>query len=145
MKGNRLLTIHLFEHTHHSWQNIREGEERERRARRGEQGEKGEKKKKRRRLVTHPRRRRTTKLQKRTTLRGWTGKKRSIDLFDRFLFLLRSKKEKTSSDVSIILLFSFFFLCFSFSLFFVCSPSFFCCLFVLLCFFRETLVVLWLS
>ena len=41
-----LLTIHLFEHTHHSWQNIREGEGKERRARRREEGEKGERKKK---------------------------------------------------------------------------------------------------
>ena len=91
MKGNRLLTIHLFEHMHHSWQNIREGEERERRARRGEEGEKGEKKKKRRRFghTLHPRRRRTTKLQLRRIIET---------LLDVFSFFDSKEKENGRKD-----------------------------------------------
>ena len=104
-----LLTIHLFEHTHHSWQNIREGEERERRVRRGEEGEKGEKKKKEEEvgdaLFIHGEEEQQNSKKEQHT--PWMDEKKcSIDHFDRFLFLLRSKKEKTSSDVSIILLFS---------------------------------------
>ena len=100
--------------------------------------------------------------KKNNTPRGWTKKKRSIDHFDRFLFLLRSKKEKTSSVMS--QLFSFFrsminfvssfffpnlfFFSFSFPLFFFSFVFFFffsfvflflCFLFVLLLFFLLSL------
>ena len=104
-----LLTIHLFEHTHHSWQNIREGEERERRVRRGEgkKEKRGKRKKKEEEvgdaLFIHGEEEQQNSKKEQHT--PWMDEKKcSIDHFDRFLFLLRSKKEKTSRDVSIILL-----------------------------------------